>query len=344
VPIISFKRVLFAFASFLLVWMLVHAYLLVDFGVDPKMALVDSFITHLIFAFTSFIIYITLKYYQPTKENFFYIRIWALLLSIGNTIVIVNALQFIYAGEATYQSLLSKSIPLRFCYQALMVATITLIQWLGNYMVEQNLDGDRKQKAETFAKEAELFSLRQQLQPHFLFNSLNSISSLAGSKPEEARKMIQQLSEFLRHTLRKDEQQLISLQEELQQLNLYLEIEKVRFGNRLKSVVLFDENCSQLLLPVLVLQPLVENAIKFGLYDTLGEVEIIIQSKCIKGKWLQIEISNPFDPSTLSQNTGTGFGIDSIKRRLYLLYANNDLVQIEMKDNLFLVRITIPQI
>jgi two-component system, LytTR family, sensor kinase len=323
--------------------MLMHIYLLVDFGVDPKIAVVDSFITHFIFALTSFIIYITLKYYQPSKENFFYIRIWALLLAIGNTFVIVNALQYIYASEADYQSLLSKSIALRFCYQILMVATITLIQWLGNYMLEQQSDGDRKQQSESFTKEAELYNLRQQLQPHFLFNSLNSISSLAGSRPEEARKMIQQLSEFLRHTLRKDEKQLITLEEELYQLNLYLEIEKVRFGNRLKSVVILDENCEKLLLPVLVLQPLVENAIKFGLYDTLGEVEIVIQSKCMDGKWLQISISNPFDPSTHAQNTGTGFGIDSIKRRLYLLYANNDLVQIEMKENLFLVRINIPQ-
>ncbi|MCF8254156.1 MAG: histidine kinase, partial [Bacteroidia bacterium] len=180
-------------------------------------------------------------------------------------------------------------------------------------------------------------------QPHFLFNSLNSISALAGSKPEQARVMIQQLSEFLRHTLRKDEQQLISLKEELYQLDLYLQIEKVRFGNRLLSSISIDKNCEHLLLPVLVLQPLVENAIKFGLYDTLGEVEILVKATCKEGKQLQIEISNPFDPETHNQNGGTGFGLDSIKRRMYLLYASNDLVQTEIKEKQFTVRVNIPQ-
>ncbi|OYU94550.1 MAG: sensor histidine kinase [Bacteroidetes bacterium B1(2017)] len=270
-------------------------------------------------------------------------RIWAILLSIGNTAVLVHLLQVLFADDAYYQVVLSKSITLRFCYQVLMVATITILQWISNYMVEQKDLEDRKQQTERFAKEAELYNLRQQLQPHFLFNSLNSISALAGSKPDQARLMIQQLSEFLRHTLRKDEQQLITLEEELQQLQLYLEIEKVRFGNRLKSTISIDTPCSHLLLPVLVLQPLVENAIKFGLYDTLGEVEILIHARCLENKNLFIEISNPFDPTTHKQTDGTGFGLDSIKRRLYLLYASNDLVQTEINNTTFTVRINIPQ-
>ena len=93
----------------------------------------------------------------------------------------------------------------------------------------------RKADAEKLAKEAELFKLRQQLQPHFLFNSLNSINALIGMRPEEARKMVQQLSDFLRGTIKKEETQWVSLEEELQYLQLYLDIEKVRFGNRLNN-------------------------------------------------------------------------------------------------------------
>lgn len=343
-PNISFKRVLSTYITFWLVWMLFYTYLLVDFGVQIHVALVDSLVTHVLFAFTTFIVFITLKYYQPSKENFFYMRIWAILLAIGNTAVLVHLLQVLFKEDLYYQTVLTKSVTLRFCYQLLMVATITILQWIGNYIVEQKGLDDRKQETERFAKEAELYNLRQQLQPHFLFNSLNSISALAGSKPEQARNMIQQLSEFLRHTLRKDEQQLITLKEELKHLHLYLEIEKVRFGNRLRSTIVVPTACEDLLLPVLILQPLVENAIKFGLYDTLGEVEILIHVTCIEGKWLQIKISNPFDPSTrVMPALGTGFGLESIKRRLYLLYASNDLVQTESIENQFIVSLNIPQ-
>jgi hypothetical protein len=343
-PSFSFKRVLLVYTSFLLVWLAIHTYILVDFEVPLRIALADSLFTHLIFAFTTFLLFITLKYYQPSSENFFYLRLWAILLAIGNTLVIVKGLETIFGSDRTYIDLLHKSIVLRFAYQILMVATITLLQWLVNYMMEQRSVDERKLQTERIARDAELYNLRLQLQPHFLFNSLNSISALAGSKPEEARKMIQQLSEFLRHTLKKDEQQLISLKEELYQLDLYLQIEKVRFGSRLLSTIELDEHCESKMLPVLILQPLVENAIKFGLYDTLGEVEIMVKAKCIEGKFLQIEISNPFDPSTHKQGVGTGFGLDSIKRRLYLIYANNDLVQTEQVNQQFIVRINIPQI
>ena len=120
------------------------------------------------------------------------------------------------------------------------------------------------------AKESELFKLRQQLQPHFLFNSLNSINALIGNRPDEARKMVQQLSDFLRGTIKKEETQWVTLQEEMQYLQLYLDIEKVRFGNRLSTAIEIGEDVSEMTLPALILQPIVENAIKFGLYDTTG--------------------------------------------------------------------------
>ena len=111
---------------------------------------------------------------------------------------------------------------------------------------EQQKNEERKTDAEKLAKEAELFKLRQQLQPHFLFNSLNSINALIGIRPEEARKMVQQLSDFLRGTIKKEETQWVNLQEEIQYLQLYLDIEKVRFGNRLATVIEIDEATQQM--------------------------------------------------------------------------------------------------
>jgi LytS/YehU family sensor histidine kinase len=117
----------------------------------------------------------------------------------------------------------------------MMTSFMTLYYYSQNKLKDLGNIKQREHEADKLLREAELASLRQQLQPHFIFNSLNSISALAGSRPEEARKMIQQLSDFLRGTVRKDQQQSVALSEEFKHLELYLEIEKVRFGHRLRT-------------------------------------------------------------------------------------------------------------
>jgi LytS/YehU family sensor histidine kinase len=217
-----------------------------------------------------------------------------------------------------------------------------MISVLWQTWTEQKEDQSRKTDAEKLAKEAELFKLRQQMQPHFLFNSLNSINALIGSRPAEARKMVQQLSDFLRGTLKKEETQWVVLKEELQYLQLYLEIEKVRFGNRLATDVQTNEQVQQMMMPALILQPIVENAIKFGLYDTTGDTVIHINTTK-EGNELVIKVSNPFDPETSAPNQGTGFGLKSIQRRLYLLFGRSDLLVTESKENIFITTVRIPQ-
>src|SRR6185369_9240642 len=123
---------------------------------------------------------------------------------------------------------------LRGLFAWLMIGLIGMQSSIWFYLQEQRASEKREQETLKFSREAELATLRQQLQPHFLFNSLNSISALAGSKPEQARLMIQQLSDFLRGTIKKDDAALVTLEEELQHLQLYLDIEKVRFGHRLR--------------------------------------------------------------------------------------------------------------
>ena len=137
--------------------------------------------------------------------------------------------------------LLSRSLIIRFGVALLMIEMVTAMSLLWYSQKEQKNIEERKNDAERLTKEAELFKLRQQLQPHFLFNSLNSINALIAVKPEEARKMIQQLSDFLRGTLRKENQQWVNLSEELQYLKLYLDIEKVRFGHRLSDEIICEE-------------------------------------------------------------------------------------------------------
>lgn len=256
--------------------------------------------------------------------------------------VIRFVLRYIFSTDTDYLVFLEKSMPLRFMFSLLMLLLITLTGWLWFYIQEQQESINRKDDAEKLLREAELSKLRQQLQPHFLFNSLNSISALAGSKPEEARRMIQQLSEFLRGTLKKDDQQLVPLSEELQHLQLYLDIEKVRFGHRLKTVIESSEESLVMKLPSLLLQPVVENAIKFGLYDTTDDVTISISASAELGQ-LVLSVKNPFDAATSQPRSGAGFGLDSIQRRLYLLYARKDLLSTQQKENIFITTLKIPQ-
>lgn len=238
--------------------------------------------------------------------------------------------------------MLYHSLPIRFSIAFLLLGCITMISILWYNQQEQKENERRKADAEKLAKEAELFKLRQQLQPHFLFNSLNSINALIGSRPEEARKMVQQLSDFLRGTIKKEETQWVTLHEEMQYLQLYLDIEKVRFGNRLATAIETDEESKTMKLPALLLQPIVENAIKFGLYDTTGETVIRIQTEK-KDAELVITVTNPFDPETSSPKQGIGFGLKSVQRRLYLLFGRTDLLITAAKENIFTTVVKIPQ-
>jgi LytS/YehU family sensor histidine kinase len=207
---------------------------------------------------------------------------------------------------------------------------------------EQKEQERRKNESEKIVRDAELYKLRQQLQPHFLFNSLNSISALVISQPAEARKMIQQLSDYLRSTLKKEEHMWVVLSEELQYLELYLDIEKVRFGHRLATEIRSEAAALSAQLAAMLLQPIVENAIKFGLYDTVDDITIGIDC-AVENQMLVVTVKNPFDPEISQPGKGTGFGLRSVQRRLSLLFARNDLLVTSTAGNIFITQIKIPQ-
>lgn len=288
------------------------------------------------------LITVTLQFYLPQKNRYGYLLGLSSVLTILWYFVSRALLMFFVTDTAGYESFFSQSAPIRLTIAFLVTSCMTLICVLWYTLQDQRQIEQRKSEAEKLSKEAELFRLRQQLQPHFLFNSLNSINALIGSQPQKARNMIQQLSDFLRGTLKKEDNQWISLDEELQHLQLYLEIEKVRFGHRLSTAITNETNTSQLQLPAMLLQPVVENAIKFGLYDTTGDITICIEATREDGN-LVVQVKNPFDPETASPKKGTGFGLSSVQRRLYLLFARNDLLQTQVKEELFITTIKIPQ-
>lgn len=330
---------------FIACWLIIaadHIMLLHYFGLPWSAAALDAGISNTLLLLACLLVMIVLRYYLPRGQQYVNVLALCLLLTIKWLLLSKWILNWLLGDQPGYTELLHHSLSIRFSLAFLLLGFITMVSILWYSQLEQKEQEERKKDAEKLAREAELFKLRQQLQPHFLFNSLNSINALIGSRPQEARKMVQQLSDFLRGTIKKEETQWVSLREELQYLQLYLDIEKVRFGNRLATHIEIDEAAHELKLPALLLQPVVENAIKFGLYDTIGET--VIQLSAMKeDSHLVIKVRNPFDPETSSPKQGTGFGLKSVQRRLYLLFARNDLVSTEADENIFITMVRIPQ-
>jgi two-component system, LytTR family, sensor kinase len=338
----SVSRFFWLFIAWWLTWAGVQAWMLYSYGYSLQLSVIDSAVTNALLAACCVLITNILQYYLPRQERYWYILIISSLLSALWLLIVTYGLPYLVQQEGDYYNFLTRSLPVRFGVAFLLTACMAMISVVWYTFEEQKAAEKRKTETEKLSKEAELYKLRQQLQPHFLFNSLNSINALIVTKPGEARKMIQQLSDFLRGTLKKEENQWIPLQEELQQLELYLAIEKVRFGNRLTTHFSVANETLSLQVPAMLLQPVVENAIKFGLYDTLGETNISIIIEQENGLLL-ISVQNPFDPATSSSKPGTGFGLNSIQRRLYLLFARGDLLSTSAVDNLFTTTLKIPQ-
>jgi two-component system LytT family sensor kinase len=336
------RRILTAYAGWWIFWIAVQGSLVYRLGYTLSTAIPDALVTQLVLAIAGYAVHTSIQYYSPSQKNALYMLSGGVALAITSAFLQQSILREWVGDEPRYASFLSQSLPIRGLFDWFMITLMAILTWAWVFLRDQRENEKRKEDAERLAREAELANLRQQLQPHFLFNSLNSISALIHVEPDRARVMVQQLSDFLRGTMKKDDRQFVSLEEELRHLQLYLDIEKIRFGHRLTTTLVAEDASLSMQLPSLLLQPIVENAIKFGLYDTLGEIPISISAKNENGQLL-IEIKNPFDPVTSQPRKGTGFGLTSIRRRLYLLYAQHDLLVARAEGNSFTTRLTIPQ-
>jgi sensor histidine kinase YesM len=172
-------------------------------------------------------------------------------------------------------------------------------------------------EAQVIARDAELRALRAQLNPHFLFNSLNSINALVGSDPEGARRMCERLGDFLRRTLALAARSSVPLGEEVELVEQYLGIERVRFGSRLSSRVQVGDDAARCQVPPLVLQPLVENAVKHGVSNRVEGGEVRIEA-VREGDLLRVRVTNPCDGDA-PVRPGAGVGLDNVRRRLHTI-------------------------
>ena len=255
---------------------------------------------------------------------------------------------WIYISYAIYQPFikdnnkyLKDGLPSKIFLGYVMYAIYLVFFYAVNYY--QSLKEKIKKESEYKAliREAELQALKSQINPHFLFNSLNSISSLTVSNPEKAQEMVINLSTFMRYSLMHNEKEMVSFSRELENIKLYLSIEKVRFGKKLNAEFEIDAHCMEAEIPNMILQPLYENAIKYGVYETTDQVTIKTSCNC-EGNFLKITIVNDYDSTTIKRR-GEGIGLRNIKKRMEIIYNNPDLMKVTDHKTSFEVQLIIPQ-
>ncbi len=198
----------------------------------------------------------------------------------------------------------------------------------------------REREARVLASEAELRALKAQLNPHFLFNSLNSISALTSADPAGAREMCVLLADFLRRTLGLADRAAIPLGDELALARGFLTIEQVRFGPRLSVEEDIEPSAAPCLVPPLLLQPLVENAIKHGVASLPGGGFVRLEARRA-GARLSVAVENLFDPECAAKKA-TGVGLANVRRRLETRYGDTASVRIFTNNNRYRVRISLP--
>ncbi|MEO1251190.1 MAG: histidine kinase [Pseudomonadota bacterium] len=267
-----------------------------------------------------------------------------LLIAIPSTIAMAVAMAAMKTKIFTYifgpDWLDTRNMPFGVGNQLLLLlpdiqANLFLLgSWAGfyfgiNYYLNLRNEMERVVLSARLADQAQLKMLRYQLNPHFLFNTLNAISTLVLEQDgKQANKMISQLSAFLRYSLDSDPLLKTTLAEEVRALKLYLEIEKTRFADRLKLNFEIDEDALSAQVPSLILQPAIENAIKYAIaqMESGGEISVIARRD---GKWLQMEVCDngpdaPDDPSELLRDAKAGVGLINMRDRLAFLYQDKN--------------------
>ena len=234
----------------------------------------------------------------------------------------------------------SSELPLLFGIGVLLYLLSVALHYVLLSMESSKEAETREQEALTLARESELKALKAQINPHFLFNSLNSISALTTVDGLRAREMCIKLSDFLRTTLKLGEKQRITLADELSLAKAYLEVEQVRFGARLRVEIQGDPDCKHCIVPSLLLQPLVENAVKHGIAGLVDGGTIRLEAHCSAGR-LQLKIANEFDPDAPAASRH-GLGLRNVRDRLRALYENRARLDTASTGNHFVVELELP--
>jgi two-component system, LytTR family, sensor histidine kinase AlgZ len=237
-------------------------------------------------------------------------------------------------------ALVARETPLLFAAGILVYLLAAAVAYAMMAVGDARAAERRSLELQVLAREAELKALRAQVDPHFLFNSLNSIGGLIGSDPAGARRMSVLLGEFLRTSMRLGAEDRVTLAEEVGLALRFLDIERVRFGDRLTVESAVDESVAACAVPPLLLQPLVENAVRHGIGGLVEGGTIRLDARRA-GTLLLIAIENPRDPDARPR-PGTGVGLDNVRKRLLTHYGAEGVLRVFQHAGSFRVELTLP--
>jgi sensor histidine kinase YesM len=336
----------------LIVWWLVWLFLALGqsflfyygYGQFTYIGIVDSLISLIIYSGIGISLWYPFSFFNTGETrplNLVSNLVMSGAISIAIWVLLTKYLVLLVLPEQNdYQAYWDTTFPYRIGTGVFIYGLIVLSYFLFLSLTNLSEKNAKAARLESLVKETELKMLRSQINPHFLFNSLNSISSLTITDPEKAREMVIKLSEFMRYALTRKDEQPVSLQNELENLRLYLDIEKVRFGDKLTIEEIIEPGCLEFKIPVMLLQPLFENAVKHGVYESTESVKIRTQVKYIDG-YCQIIISNNYDPAP-SLRRGTGTGLLNVTRRLELFYGKQGSINTSKENGIYTATLYLP--
>ena len=269
---------------------------------------------------------------------------WKLVLLLF-VFSILNSFSTSYVADILKLYEPGRNIPLsrRFLFSIIFDTPIFLV-WMSVYVLWHyieftNTEEIKKVRLETMIKELELKTIKSQINPHFIFNALNSIRALVDEDPQRARQAITELSNILRSSIQVDKVEITSLEKELDIVKDYLALEYIRFADRLKVVYEVESKTLPHQIPPMMLQTLVENAIKHGLSKQPGDCTIKIISKLENDKLVLI-VQNT---GLLQQTEKDGFGLQSTRERLNILYRGQAIFEIyQCEPNEVTAKLVIP--
>lgn len=307
------------------------------------LALLDTAVSNTLFALLGLALWYPVYYNRTAKIstsskliNTITAGIVSVLLWYSLCALLLDSAYMQYAGYS-FQSVHHWRIESSLFYFVIILLSYHIFIFQQNIKDKQT----REEELQAQLRNAELNALKSQISPHFLFNSLNSISSLTMFEPSKAQEMIIKLSDYLRYSVTAAKSMTATYEQEMENICRYLDIEKIRFGERIRFSFNNCQECSNCLMPSLLMQPIFENAIKHGVNESTDPIKIKVSAR-LEDAVLHLEISNNY-PSEQNRKSGTGTGLKNVASRLAVMYGSSQLMQVQKSMGLFTVSIKIPQ-
>ena len=314
-------------------------------GLPFGYAFADAAVFNLLFAACLIPLWYPVRFNQwerRTRRFIFTAHVLLASFVISAWLIVGYGICYLIGSEnGDYVHFLNASLGRKAFEGLLFYAMAVLIYYLFVYVDRINEKTANEIRLNRLIKDSELNMLKSQINPHFLFNGLNSVHSLIMSNPEQASKMLVALSDYLRYAVLSTNNMYSHIADEMENIARYLSVEKLRFGEKIGYTPDIDPECLSADIPSMLLQPLFENAVKHGVYESLETVRIM--AKITKdSQYVNIKLSNNFDAEGVSQKKGSGTGLQNISERLRLLYGNKATMQAKAENGVFTVVLKIP--